>query len=374
MAPKTNKRAASQRLAAARAAKKPRRSPEEEMLHHVIEVIRKEAEHLPERCCDMLIATAPGSLGAAQDTRHKSQERVVGMIGSVLAEIQAAKEAALAEEQGKLQAVEAKKSELEGVCEQRDQELAATAAAATAASEAHEASLAALEEANQALQAVLDAQAEAQTAQEEAESQSQGFDKATQEHQQILEEGAKDVITAVSPFITLLPLDDSLKMAWPAASEKGPADRGSFDCLVLQQVQAMFVEKGAALRESLAAMAPAAQERASAKAAAESAAAAAGGQVQALEEALAAARGAEAEADAARRAAVQEVKHLLPELRKATKSSNIAQANLEVFTTGPLLCFETLKSRQTESKEEDEPVAMEQDQDLGVVPPAGGGA
>eukprot|EP00411_Alexandrium_monilatum_P052890 CAMPEP_0175437084 /NCGR_PEP_ID=MMETSP0095-20121207/55288_1 /TAXON_ID=311494 /ORGANISM="Alexandrium monilatum, Strain CCMP3105" /LENGTH=393 /DNA_ID=CAMNT_0016736747 /DNA_START=37 /DNA_END=1218 /DNA_ORIENTATION=+ len=302
----------------------------------------------PPQALEMLGACIPESLGVPKESRHAFQDEVVDMIGKVLAKQEEGLQAIVAEAGAKFDEVTGQKAERARAVEAAVQELSsreeAASAAQTAATEAASARVAAGE-------ALAAADAELAASQAEAasvEARRALFASTLSDIYLPIKEGlaepakVREGLSAVVSTGKAFSMDQTLLDALPSAAGKAPGERGSFDALVLQQLDAEFQRCTAALEETIANAEITKKEReekvVTAAAEVEIAKAAA----QESKASLEAARAAQREALATKREAWKALQQWGPELKQTTAALDSAKASLEEFREGPLAAYEAL--------------------------------
>jgi chromosome segregation ATPase len=309
----------------------------------------EKASHLSESCRNMLLAGIPKAFETASEERHQSQAALVSMVGEVLQEVLAKIDEAAAEEQGRYSGIEARKAELDSALATAEQQHSAAA-----------------EEAQTKTATMAEATRDAQSAKvlvQEKEEQQRSGDAATLAAQQekialeevmksswaVIVEGqsdaAADHCSALTPFFKDMNLDQSLMSALPSSCKKKCSERGSFDTMVLDQIETQFKGKLAALVKVIDEAAPAAQQRAAAVEEARAGLEKAVAAQQAAVEALTAATSAQNSAAAAVQAAKDAVEAFEAEHAKATKARDEIALELENFKEYNIASFEMMRDR-----------------------------
>eukprot|EP00413_Alexandrium_margalefii_P032671 CAMPEP_0204556464 /NCGR_PEP_ID=MMETSP0661-20131031/29608_1 /ASSEMBLY_ACC=CAM_ASM_000606 /TAXON_ID=109239 /ORGANISM="Alexandrium margalefi, Strain AMGDE01CS-322" /LENGTH=352 /DNA_ID=CAMNT_0051563573 /DNA_START=48 /DNA_END=1102 /DNA_ORIENTATION=+ len=305
----------------------------------------------PAEVLEMLGTSLKASIGVPREGRHPFQDEVARMIGDVISKREEGLQAGATAAEGKLEEVNAQKAEREGVQGAAVQELSAkeeaTAAAQTAAGEAVTGLMAA-KEALTAAEAALAAGQEALTA---AEAKKAQLSSMLNDDYVPIKEGTAEpakVQQGIAAMVRIgkdFSLDKTLLESAPVAAAKAPSDRGSFDGIVLQQLEAEFQKCTASLEDTIATAEPTKKELeakvAEASAGVERALAA----EQESKAAAEAAKAAQKEALAARRAAAKAVQQCGPELKQAAAALEAAKAELAKFREGPLAAYKALLER-----------------------------
>jgi len=346
MAPKGSKRAA--QGAVADANKKPKLDSK---MVGVVEALRQATE-IPEDCRTMLEAGVPGCLGPPANERHQLQSSMVQWIGETIEGVEARLRQAVDEEAAKVaKADEACKeaenavSDAKGILEAKDAELAEKKSAK-----------------NEAVQAVKSAKAgltEAQVAQKKGDASLAEAGKHKEEYEGILnnhvgylkeDDGfdvnrAKTHTTEVMRTAKKIGLDESLLTALPSACTTTPSQRGSFDKMVISELESSFQNKVAALTEEMSTGAEATANRAAAVAGAEQVVQAAEEVQKDAEAALAAAQAAQGEAVAGLQEAEKNKKAKAAEQAAVGELKKKSEQVLERFVGHNVMCFSTLRDK-----------------------------
>jgi len=324
----------------------------------VVDAVTK-AEGFPDSTLRMLAGTVAGSLGVAKEERHHFQVQVCTMVGEVLASVEAAAKAAITEAETKATELAGSKSTLEAKAE-------AAAAELTAKSGAADGAKAAVAEAATALKAAKAALATAETDEKASAAELDALtakktllESALAEAFAPLKEGTKeDVKAGVSTIGKLgkeFAFDHSLMASLPSALSKAPADRGSFDSMVIGQVEGEIGKKIVELTGTLAGGEPAKAAAAEKVAAATAELTAATEKDTASKAALEAAKAAAKEAEAASKAATKELKDFEPANKKAAKELESLTGALTDLTAGPLAAYAELLELSNVPPPEPEP-------------------
>lgn len=333
-----------------------------------------EAETFPSPVLEMLGSNLTDSLGVAKETRHPFQEKVVTMVGEVLQSVEAAKQAAVAEAEAKLGEVTAVKEERETAEKAATDELAAKEeVTSTATTAAQEAALA-LTTAEEALAAAEAGRAAGMAAQGADEKKKGQLETILASNYMPLKEGSvegsktRGMLASVMALGQEFEFDGTLLDTLPTAVAKAPGDRGTFDNLVVEQLEKEFKKCVADLEAKIAAAEPARKEHDAkvAEASAEVEKAKASDQEQ--KAALEAAKAAQKEALAAMKEAAKTVKQTGPEMKEATAALASAEAGLKAFRESPLAAYKALLERPEFVPEE--PAPEEEEEEKAEEPPA----
>jgi hypothetical protein len=287
------------------------------VLAAVAEVVM-EAEQLPERCRSMLRDMLPFSLSIPSDKRHEAQTWVVSTVEQLLGSQKSSLQAAIAAEEARLSELRAQEAaSLTSVKEAEaalDAQTSAVAQAMVSRTGAMTTACEALTEGKPG-----PAQKRLECAQEEKAA----LEKAFQEHYQApVQEGTGPHFKELQPFLKHLKMDQSLFGALPASCKKLKEERGSFDDVVLKELEK-------ALTSYLSLL----------------------GDIVAVETPIAALQKKQAECEEAMAKAVRVSAEQRPQLDAAKSALEEAQVALTMFESGTLAGFTTYKNRVDVSPE-----------------------
>lgn len=313
-------------------------------LASVAEVI-KQAEHLPERCRTMLVDMLPFSLSVPSDQRHEVQTWAVGAVEQTLHGHKSLLEAAIVTEDGKLATLKSSEVDLGNAVTEAESALEAQKEVVQSSkcllAEATEA-------ANAASQTLLTAQAEQKAGETKLAStteQKANFEASFQANFKTpMEGGAGPNFKELQPLLKHIEMEASLLKALPLSCSKSKDDRGSFDEVVLQELEKALSLKIAALGEIVAVETPASVEREGAVQAAEKDH---NEKKESQKQAADAFEGAQKEQcnrEATLATAKQAVEQFQPQVDAVTGQLEKAKATLATFETGPLNSFTKYKT------------------------------
>uniref|UniRef100_A0A7S2BFT7 Uncharacterized protein n=1 Tax=Alexandrium andersonii TaxID=327968 RepID=A0A7S2BFT7_9DINO len=311
---------------------------------------------------EMLSSNIADSLGIVKDNRHPFQEQVATMIGEVLDAVSKVAQAKVAKAQSELSDLTATKDELENAEQSAMEELnvkveatntAMTAAAGT--SDALIAAEAALADAQAAL-------AETRSVQDTDASKKSYLSTMLSEKYVPLKEGTlegsatKGIVSEVVHFGKECSLDATLLSTLPTALSKAPADRGTFDKLVLEQLSEMFsraiddleakiTKLGVTIGDQQAKVDEATDKLDKAKVADQEAKAA-----------VDAAKASQKQATASRSEAKANLKAAGPAIKDATAALQEAECEASALQAGPMKAYQALMELSL-APEEPEPAA-----------------
>jgi chromosome segregation ATPase len=311
---------------------------------------------LPEPCKAMLLAMLPHSLCVPKDLRTEPQSRAVGMLGEVYDAIELKLKNAAEAEGAKVKEIEASKDTIDAALSEAESRHSAT----TATVESCKATLAqcfgTTNERKLAVAAAEQAEREGNAAVLIVEEEHQGLKCALDEHLKVLKDGSWEIGSAKRHLDALLPLatklsDESLVTALPSTCIKPPADRSTFDNMVIQQLEATLTEKLTKLSADIETEKPAKAQRAAEVATAQ----------QIFKEAEDAQHKASADTTSALSAqkdtlavlelAKSDMAAFKPTLRKAKELADEAQAEVDLFQDNCRQHFSHLAAHTTKVEE-----------------------
>jgi len=320
---------------------------------------------LPESAREMLVGMMSSSLGIFKEDRHAYQTQVVEMTGATLRSVEAGLQANIKAAEEKVAGLDVEKTS-------RDATLSSAESTVTAKTEALTQQKQALSDAHEAHKIQKKALADAK----EAETTGNAELGVAAGKKTKLEAGHKEMFTplkegtvpknelkkATAALVALgkeFGFDQSMLGSITAAISKDPADRGSFDNMVLSSLEADFTKVLAALTDSLSNGEAGKAQRAAAVESAQKVCDAVADQYTSCTESLQTANTELKEAEAATKAAKKSVKEFQPEADGAAQDCESAKAALQDFQEGALTAFKELEARtapQPEPAEEDEMV------------------
>jgi len=210
----------------------------------------------------MLVDTLPFSLMVASDQRHEIQAAVVEMVEQTLNAKKLAMEAAVTTEDVKLGNLKAsqgtvasKADEAEGaVTSQKDIVQSAKSVLAVAT-----------EAANACWTTLSDKRAEHKTLDANlarAQTEKSALESSFEEHFKPMKEGAAGAhYKGIEPHLKSIEIESSLLIALPSSCAKGKEHRGSFDLVVLEELEKAIIKKIEVLGQTVASETPASAER-----------------------------------------------------------------------------------------------------------------
>jgi len=213
----------------------------------------------PFSCREMLTAAAPIALKTLQDERHSYQETVFGMFAEVFEAEEMRRQGIVAEEKVKVEAADTEQAMRQAAKDSVEAEVQAKKEEIVAKKEV-------LSEDNKVVESeemkLHEACEEKSCAEDENQIHMQDKEKCLQlqkEHFEMLKEGAWETmrdlrshVSVLTPFFKKLSVDASLVTAMQSALGKKPVDRGSFDNMVVEQIQETLTKHLLSLEEKLA--------------------------------------------------------------------------------------------------------------------------
>jgi len=308
-------------------------------LASVAEVINQ-AVDLPERCRNMLVDMLPFSLSVPSDQRHEVQTWAVGAVEQTLNGHKSLLEAAIVTEDGKLSTLRSSEVDLvnavtvaEGALAAQKEVVQSTKISLAEASEA----------ANTASKTLLTSQAEQKAGALKLTSTTEekaAFEASFQTHFKTpMEEGAAPNLKELQPLLKHIEMEASLLKSLPSSCSKSKGDRGSFDEVVLQELEKALTLKIASLGEIVLVETPASVEREAAVQVAEKDHTEKKEAQKQAADAFEGAQKEQSDREATLAKAKQAVEQFQPQVDAVTGLLEKAKTTLATFETGPLLNF-----------------------------------
>lgn len=217
-----------------------------------------EAEHIPKRCREMLTELLPLSLSVALDERHSLQKMAVDMVEETFQGKKSALEAAIAAEDEKLANLKGSEAELGRTVKESDDALAAQKEVVQTAKDALVAATAAEQDSLKALNERREEQRSSGEKLARAQEAKTALEKVFEEHFKPIEDGASGAhFKQLEPFLQQIEIEATLLTALPSSCAKSKQDRGSFDHLVIEELQKAIASKITALGDEVVAGTPA---------------------------------------------------------------------------------------------------------------------
>lgn len=326
-------------------AKKPATARSDTRVKAVVDAVLK-ADGFPESVLKMLGANVALTLGVPKEERHDFQEQVSSMVGEVLSAVEAAAKEKIATAEAKFADLGQSKAGLESTAEAAAADLAAKSTAADSAKTEVGSATAALKAAKAAVttaesdQKAFDADLEAIAAKKVH------LESSLAETFVPLKEGNKEAVKgSVAELVKVgkeFEFDQSLMSSLPSAFSKDPESRGSFDSMVITQVESEIANKIAALAETLKVGEPAKAAAAEKVATTQAELTTATEKDVTCKAESEAAKAAQKEAEGTSKAASKALKDFEPDMKKASKALDAAKDILSELTAGPLKAYAEL--------------------------------
>lgn len=305
----------------------------------IVEAIAQ-ADDLPERCQTMLIDTLPLALSVPSDKRHEIQASIVDMVKQTLDAKKVAMEAAVAVEEQKITGLESARADRVKVVDEAEGSLKTQKEAVQSAKSvladvtvAVNACLKTLEERQQEHKISADKIATAQTEKTALES-------AFEAHFKPIKEGVEGPhLKELEPYLKNLDIEASLLIAVPSSCQKPLAERGSFDTVVLDELEKALSSKIAALGSTISAETPIARERETGMLGAQEEYNAKKDTQKRAAADLETLQKEECDREGVLKTAQKAANETQPEIDAAKELLEAAKAKLEAFEAGPLAKF-----------------------------------
>jgi len=299
-----------------------------------------EAEELPSRCRDMLVAVLPFSLNVKPDERHVIQTAAVEMVEQTLHCKKSSMERIVLAEEEKLAKLKSSQTELASAVSAAETALAThkevlhtrkcELAEATTAANTSQASLTELTTEQRSADSRL------QSIHEEKGSLELAFEN---HFKPMKDDAAGPHFKMLEPILKNIQMEESLLIALPSTCAKSKEHRGTFDNVVIEELEKAIHSKVSALDEAISVETPATVERQAAVQAAEKEHDAKNeAQKQAVAE-FEAAQKEQSNRETSFNKAKQELDGLEPEISVATGLIEKAKMALEAFESGPMAGF-----------------------------------
>jgi len=311
-----------------------------------------QAEHLPEKCRMMLVDMLPFCLNVPSEQRHEVQSWAIGAVEQTFDAHKSMLESAITTEEGKLSTLKSSEGNLASAVTEAQ-------AALDAQKEIVRSAKLSLAEATEVSNTASSALLEAQTAHKEGEAklvstkeEKATFEASFQTHFKTpMEEGASPSFKELEPLLKNLDMEASFAKALPLSCSKSKEERGSFDEVVLQELEKALTAKIKSLGEVIEVETPASVEREAAVAAAEKDATEKKDAQRQAVEAFEGAQKEQSEREAALAKAKQAVDEFQPQVDEVTGLLEKAKTMLATFETGPLSTFTKYKNQVAVSDE-----------------------
>jgi hypothetical protein len=296
----------------------------------------------------MLANTLTGSLGEPKEKRHAIQDSTIDMVRQVMESLRAAAQSKLVEAETKLETVFKEDGERQKSVQTAAATLEERIKTADAAKSEHAKSTSARMAAKQALASAEQEQTTGNAGLAVAEEKKRRLETSLETIYGLIKSGempaaeAQDGIKKIEKLGKDLGFDASLLQTVPAAFAKAPSDRGSFDDLVMSQVEAEFKKHLATLTDEFANGEPAMKDRAAKVEAASNEHAQALAFEEAAKTAKEASRTEQKEAETEHKAMLKAQQQAASDLRAASAGVDAAKAELTELDEGALAAFKEL--------------------------------
>lgn len=315
-----------------------------------------ESADLPEPCKAMLLAMLPHSLCVLKDLRTEQQSRAVEMISEVYDAIELKLKNTAEKESAKVTEIEASKDTVDKALAEAESRHSGTTATVESSKAALAQCFGVTNERKLALAAAEESERTGNAPGMAVEEEHRGLKCALDEHLKVLKEGSWETGSAKRHLDALLPLaakltDESLVTAMPSTCIKPPADRSTFDNMVVDQLETSFTSRLTQLNTDIEADKPAKAKRAEDVAAAQQLLKDAEDAQQKASDATSAALSAQKDTLAMLELAKSDVAAFKPQLRKAKEAADEAQAEAELFLDNCRQHFSFLAEQTTKVEE-----------------------
>jgi hypothetical protein len=310
------------------------------------------AEYLPARCREMLVAMVEPSLSAPRSERHATQVLGVSMIAETLQELRARQLLVVEQAQEELLKLqECQKQRMAHVSEAQA-DLASKEAMEKSKRCTHMEASNLVSEGETTVAAAKEAVRKGDEPFALLEAEKAALVRISEEHVKApMEAGEGPHYNELEPHIQKLGLDESLAIALPSSCAKSKEQRGGFDDVVLGELDKALVGKIAALAKSIAEEIPKADERKAVVISEESAmeGKVAAAKVAALE--LENAKVACQESSSMLSKVTEELEAHAPSVREAASKLLELQTCLYNFEDGPLATFQLYQNKSAPNEE-----------------------
>eukprot|EP00933_Yihiella_yeosuensis_P029744 TRINITY_DN23371_c0_g1_i1.p1 TRINITY_DN23371_c0_g1~~TRINITY_DN23371_c0_g1_i1.p1 ORF type:complete len:400 (+),score=152.27 TRINITY_DN23371_c0_g1_i1:97-1296(+) len=301
----------------------------------------------------MLIAMIPDGVCTPTNDRHQVQDVAVRMLDEVYQSITDKMQAEIDAETSQLSSVEARKSELEAKISEAEGALKAAIEVTTARKNSLAEATEVVQNAKSTLAEKEKEQLEKDGAHMKAKSDHAALEAALSVDFRVLRDGdvespeqAKTHYEKLESIVSTLGIEQSLLIALPACMKKTPSERGSFDTMVVAQLQEALGEKVLALAAVVAEGAPAAAIFQAAVDTAKSALDTAKEAQQAAAQTFNEAGELQKERENEDKAAKAALKEYEPEYRQASAARDDKVDQLQNFKDYNVSCFDLLRNRE----------------------------
>mmetsp|Transcript_81475 Transcript_81475/g.148785 ORF Transcript_81475/g.148785 Transcript_81475/m.148785 type:complete len:388 (+) Transcript_81475:102-1265(+) len=277
MAPKGNKRAGQVSKAAppAKVKKVEEEVPKysDPLMEGVANAIQQ--AELPEACKEMLLIMFPGSLEFPIEERHEFHAMVVRMVGESIEETHSKMIKEVEEAGSAVEAAKAKNTDLEATAVEAESKLKVAGETVQSKETGLQEAAALASNKQTSFDDAKEAQTKGDAESEALKQEKQTYESAFEDSFKALHQGdlegqqAVQHYKVIKPLLANLHLDESLSLALPSTCQKKPENRGSFDNVIMEQLDKALQTRIATLGEQIEAGTSATAERAAAVQAAE---------------------------------------------------------------------------------------------------------
>jgi len=331
------------------AAKKAKGPPVGKICKDVASALKSSS--LPPHVSTMLSQAMPGCLGACKEERHEFQARVVEMASEAMASVEADLQAKITAAEEKLASADAEKTSREAAVEATKKAAEEKSGLTEAAKKEAEAAAEELKKASEAVKAAEHEQKAGDQKFTQAEAKKEKLQSAVTsvfipcKDGTVEAAGKAKAIQEITKLGRAEGFDTALLTSLPSALEKEPSNRGTFDSVVVKQVEDELQKRLDQLAETLAAAAPEREERAQKVSAAAAGLEAAKIKDASAKEAAKAAVDAQKAAVVEEKAAAKALKGFGGEMKSTAAELKDTKEALEEFKSGVLADFTQLVER-----------------------------
>jgi len=328
------------------AAKKAKSDP---TLASIADVIM-EAEDLPERCRAMLVDVLPFSLTVSTEERHEIHSAAADMVEQTLNAKRSLLEAVVATEETKLANLTSQQVDVASTASEAEMALAAQKELVQTAKLALAEATTAANASRTTLTELRSEQTTGDAKLAHAQEMKTGLESAFELHfKPMKEDAAGPHFKELEPFLKSIEMEESLLIALPSTCAKSKEHRGTFDTVVLDELEKSIALKIAALGDTITAETPASVARgAAAEDAQKEYDAKKASQMRAVAD-FEALQKEHSDRGATLSKAKVAVDELQPQVDLVTGSVDKAKVALEGFVAGPLAGFKTFSVRTVET-------------------------
>jgi hypothetical protein len=295
-----------------------------------------ESADLSESCKAMYLSMLPHTLFVPKDLRSEPQSRAVDMIGEVYDAIELKLKDIAQKESAKATEIEASKVSIDAALTEAESRHSATTATVESCKVALAKCFGIVSERKRSLAAAEEAERAGNAAGVGAEKEHRDLTCAIDEHLKALKEGSCERIQAQHHLDALLPLatklaEEALVSALPGTCLKAPADRSTFDNMVMNQLEASLMTRLTQVTADIEAEKPAKAQRAANVGAEQQMLKMAEDEMQTASDPTAAALSAQKDTLAVFQQCKKDLAVFKSQLKNAKESADEAQAEVDLF-------------------------------------------